>query len=244
MSTRTKIEISTELLRRLHRIHRQRTDLAGQIQRGPRQIQAGETLVAKATAGLESARQTLQKATMASDEKQLQLKSREIRIGDLEAKLNAASSNREFSALKEQIAADKQANSVLGDEILESLEHIETLEANVKAAEAELAKQESDQKARVKEIESSLVTLREDLQRVESELESSEKEIPSAAIKDYRRMTEAKGEEALAPVDGESCGGCFQTLTTQYIDWLRMSMLVRCPNCNAYLYFPEDRRVK
>ncbi len=78
----------------------------------------------------------------------MQLKSREIRIEELEAKLNTAASNREFSTLKEQIAADKQANSVLSDEILETLEQIDVLDEALKQAEAELAKQQSDHESR------------------------------------------------------------------------------------------------
>lgn len=83
MSSDTKIEISTGLLRKLHRIHRQRTDLNGQIGRGPRQIKAGEDLVAKADSELHRVKELLKKATMLSDEKQLQLKSREAQIEQL-----------------------------------------------------------------------------------------------------------------------------------------------------------------
>ncbi len=160
------------------------------------------------------------------------------------AKLNTAASNREFSLLKEQIAADKQANSVLSDEILEALEQLDLLGEQIKQADQELAKQRADQTARVTEVEAKLTQLQGELSRVESELEESEKEIPASAIVDYKRLTDARGEDALAPVESDSCGGCYQTLTTQLIDRLRMSMLIRCPNCNAFLYFPEDRQVR
>lgn len=244
MSRDTKVEISTELLRRLHRIHRQRSDLRNRIERGPRQIKAGEALLAKSAEKLDNARQTLKRATVAADEKQLQLSSRELRIEELKGKLNSAASNREFSTLKEQIAADKQANSVLNDEILEALGQLEVLDEKVKQAEAEWSKQKSDQEERCQQVEANEVTLREDLQRVEAELAEAEKEIPRDAFKDYKRLTDARGEDALAPVESESCGGCFHTLTVQYIERLRMSRLTRCPNCNAFLYFPEDRQVK
>ena len=244
MPSETKIEISAALLRTLHRIHRQKADLTGQIERCPRQILAGETLVARSQTELEEARAALQRANLACDEKQLQLKSREMRISDLEAKLNTAASNREFSTLKEQIAADRQANEVQSDEILEGMGQIEQLEARVKNAEQEVAKQKVDHEARVKEVESKLEELQSEFARIEHELVDREKEIPASVRSDYRRITEAKGEEALAPVDDDSCGGCYQTLTTNLIDRLRMSVLIRCPNCNAFLYFPEDRRVK
>ncbi len=244
MSSASQIEISTELLRTLHRIHRQRTDLQSQLDRGPRQINAGQAMVDKASGEVEAARESLKKARLACDEKQLQLKSRELRIEELAAKLNTAASNREFSTLKEQIAADKQANEVLSDEILEALDQLDQMEAGVKELEAAFGTQQDEHKTRVADVESKMGNLREELERVESELTKSEAEIPAAAKADYVRLTEAKGEEALAPVESDSCGGCYQTLTTQLIDRLQMSMLIRCPNCNAFLYLPEDRRVR
>ena len=244
MSRAAKIEIKTELLRRLHRIHRQRADLNGQIQRGPRQVQAGKMLVANAETALEAAREKLKAARMASDAKQLQLKSRELRIEELQVKLNTAASNREFSTLKEQIAADKQANSVLGDEILESLEQLEVLEAQLAKLVEDLKQQQDEQQARAEEVQQRGDELQQELARVESELASSETEIPAAARADYVRLTTARGEEALAPVDDQSCGGCYQTLTHNDIDRLQMSIMIRCPNCNAFLYLPEDRTVK
>jgi len=240
MSSDTKIQISTGLLRKLHRIHRQQNDLTGQIARGPRQIKAGEGLVAAADSGLKTAKDALKKATMMSDEKQLQLKSREANIDQLQAKLNTAASNREFDLLKEQIAADKQANSVLSDEILEAMDSIDRLEVQVQEVNAELKKQESDHQKRISDIESKTSELEAELDRVNTELVATEKEIPAALTGEYQRVISAKGEDALAPVEDESCGGCYQVLTTQYIDRLRMSVLIRCPNCNAFLYLSEE----
>ena len=243
MPSDTKIEISASLLRKLHRIHRQRADLAAQIARGPRQITAGESLVAKAEENLQSLKDTLKKANLVSDEKQLQLKSREAQIDQLQTKLNTAASNREFNLLKDQIAADKQANSVLSDEILEAMDHIDGLETQLNDVPAELENQQRDQKTRITEVEAKTSELQGELARVNAELEQSEEQIPGAVMVEYRRVIKAKGEEALAPVEDESCGGCYQVLTTQYIDRLRMSVLIRCPNCNAFLYMPESTRV-
>ncbi|NND97038.1 MAG: phospholipase [Pirellulaceae bacterium] len=239
-----KVEFKAELLRKLHHLHRLKNELETQLERGPRQIKAGETMVAKAQADAESAKETRKKAKLASDDKQLQLKSREDRIEDLKAKLNTAASNREFDTLKEQIAADEQANSVLSDEILESFEQLDVMEANLKAADDELAKQQAEQKQRITDVEARLIDVGENLERVKKELAEAESEIPSAAKADYLRLTASKGEEALAPLDGESCGGCYQTLTTHVVDQLQLSQMVKCPNCNAFLYIPESTQVR
>ncbi len=244
MPADNKIEIQPSLLQKLHRIHRQTTDLNGQLDRCPRQIQAGEVLVSNATKAKELAQENHKSAVMSCDDKQLQLQSREDKIKELESKLNSAASNREFSLLKEQIAADKQANEVLSDEILEALEKIDELSGAIQSATDELDKQENEHQVRVEEIQQREADLKGELERVKDELTQTEKNIPTSAVDDYRRITEARGEEALAPVDGESCGGCYQVLTTQLIDRLRMSLLIRCPNCNAFLYAPEDRQVR
>jgi len=244
MPADNRIEIRPSLLQKLHRIHRQITDLKGQIERCPRQIKAGENMVAEGNKAKEAAQANHQTAVLACDAKQLQLRSREDKIKDLDSKLKTAASNREFSLLKEQIAADKQANEVLSDEILEGLEYIDELVAVVKTASEELERLEKEQADRVTEIEQREAELQSELDRVTAELHSTENDIPAGALDDYRRITEARGEEALAPVDEDSCGGCYQILTTQLIDRLRMSLLIRCPNCNAFLYSPENRQVR
>lgn len=236
MAVDNKTPLSSDLLRRLHSLQAQLAELEGQLARGPRQIKAGEALIAQATEKLETARQDVKTATMACDDKQLQLKGREDRIEDLKAKLNTASSNREFDLLKEQIAADQQANSVQSDEILEGLERIDQLHEAVKVADGELAAVTKEQKERATSIEERMVVVSADLDYVRVELEKHENEIPSSVRGDYRRLYEGRGAESLAPVEDGCCGGCNQTLTTQMVDRIRLQMLVTCPSCSAWLY--------
>lgn len=237
------IEISAALLQRLHRIYRQRTDLQGQIDRCPRQVHAGETMVAGAKNALDESIAAIKRAKLAADQKQLQLKEREDRVKSMTGKLNAASSNREFDTLKEQIAADEQANSVLSDEILEALEQIDVLEANKILRQKELVEREADQVKLIKTVAEKLAGLHEDMARVEAEREEAEAQVPEAAKVEYTRLIAARGEDALAPIEDQTCGGCCQMLTTQTMNQIALSRLVRCPTCGAFLYRREAARV-
>lgn len=230
------IEISADLLQRLHRIYRQRNDIQGQIDRCPRQIAAGETQVQKCRQAVTDAVDAIKRTKYAADQKQKQLKEREDRLDNLQGKLNAASSNREYDLLKEQIAADKQANSVLSDEILELLERIDQLEIDRVARESEVVDRVAEHETMVKTVGERLESLKGDLERVEAERVEAEALVPAGAKQEYDRLVAARGEEALAPVDGDTCGGCYQMLTTQVINRIRLSQLVRCPACNAFLY--------
>ena len=60
---------------------------------------------------------------------------------------------------------------------------------------------------------------------------------------EYDRVATARGEAALAQVDGEVCGSCYQTLTTQMMNVLYLSKPLFCKSCGALLYLPEDTSV-
>lgn len=234
------MNLTTGTLRELHRIHRQLSDLNDRLQRGPRMIRARQNSVTKLEQELEKAQADVKAGKLQADKKQLQLKSTEDKIIDLETKLNGAASNREYQALQDQIAADRMAGSVLQDEILESLEHIDEVEkvvvqakANIEKGKQELAKTE----AAVKEEEG---LLKADVTRLESDLKTAEEGLPPDLNDAYSRIVKSKGADALAPVEGTCCGGCYQTLTPNNLNLLQLSRPVFCKSCGRLLYYPEE----
>jgi len=237
------MSITGTALRELHRIHKQLTDLRGRLDRGPKQIAASQGAVLRLETEAVQAKEVHKKARIASDDKQLQLRSREARVDDLKARLNTANSNKEFQTLKDQIAADLQANSVLEDEILESLEKIDLLAERVKKADASLAAAKAEASKVNSRIEGERASLDSELARVLSELKEAERNLPPEVKSDYDRVARVRGEEALAEVDGEVCGGCFQMLTPNMMNELYMSRPVFCKSCGALLYLPESRGV-
>jgi predicted nucleic acid-binding Zn-ribbon protein len=233
--------VTAAALRELHRIHRQITDLKSQLERGPRQVRAAESLLERLETALVAAKQSLTQTRVKADERQLQLRQREARITDLQIKLNACGSNREYQALKEQIEADKQANSVLSDEILEALEQIDVLQAEYHQIQGDRDKAAHGLETVRSETEEKMQRLGSELRRVTDELGQSERALPSDFKIEYERISRARGEGALAQVEGETCGGCYQMLTAQTINDLLLSRPVFCKSCGALLYLPEDR---
>jgi len=229
----------TETLRALHRIHRQHSDLRDRLQRGPRQINVAEGSVKKSEADLTQAKDAFKQAKMASDEKQLQLRQREAKLVDIQAKLNMAQSNKEYQLLKDQMAADKQANSVLADEILEALEKLDQLQAAVKTAEGNLSKTKEELTKVRKRVSDQQQGLESELARVTAELRAAEDQIDGDFKDNYQRLARSMGEDALAPVEGECCGGCSQVLTPQTLNALRLDKPIFCQSCGRLIYLPE-----
>ncbi|MCO6454636.1 MAG: phospholipase [Pirellulaceae bacterium] len=233
------MNVSAAALRELHRIHRQLTDLRGRLERGPKQARAAEANVKRLETAQQEAKQALTRTRVNADERQLQLKQREMRIVDLRAKLNACANNREYQALLEQIAADDQANSVLQDEILEMLEKLDEHQAGIARIEAELAKSRAESEKVRQRVAEEHDLLERELARVTAELRTAEQVLPADFKQTYDRVSQARGENALAEVVGESCGSCFQMLPPQVISELMLSRPVFCKSCGALLYLSE-----
>jgi predicted nucleic acid-binding Zn-ribbon protein len=231
---------TAQVVRELHRIHQQRSDLEDRLQRGPKQLRARELNLARLQTALSESQEQYKSIRMASDQKQLQLKTGEQKIEDLRAKLNACGSNREYQALKEQIAADEMANSVFADEILESLDKIDEAAAHVKTAETELATAEAELNQTREEVARQQDLLESELQRVNGNLTEAETNLPVELRDVYRRMVTSKGADAMAAADGTHCGGCYQALTPNIHTILQAGEVQQCLTCGRLLYLPED----
>jgi uncharacterized protein len=229
------------VLRELHRIHRQLSDLRERLDRGPKQIKARQATVARLEEELAQAKAESKAARVSADQKQLLLKSGEGKIRELKVKLNAANSNREYQALKDQIAADEMANSVLADEILEALEKIDGFAGTISGAEQNLAKGREELAKTEGQVRQQHDLLIGDVQRLEDELKKVEAGLPSDIREVYQRVVKSKGSDAMAQVEGETCGGCYHHLTANIFSSLLMGRVVCCQSCGRMLYLPEDR---
>ena len=233
--------IGTSVLRVLHRLQRQLTDLRERLDRGPRQIRASETHVEHCEAQLAAVKAEAKAGRVAADQKQLQLKSNEDKVKDLRRKLNAATSNREYQLLLEQIAADDMSNSELADEILEQLEKNDDLQKTVVEAEATLAaakKKTEEIRAEVAKAEAPLL---DDVARLEVELRETEMTLPDDIRAIYNRIVRQKGEDALAIIENQCCGGCNQQIPLNACNMVMLGQPVGCKTCGRLLYLPEAK---
>jgi predicted nucleic acid-binding Zn-ribbon protein len=235
------MSVTAAALRELHRIHRQLSDLRERKERGPKQIRARETNLAKLADDLNKVQTDHKAARVRSDQKQLLLKSGEDKIESLKVKLNAAASNREYQALKDQIAADQMAGSVLADEILEAMEKIDELATQIASQQQKIAASKDELAKAQQAVRDQAGQLDDDIKRLEVQLRQAEAALPADFRANYQRVVNSKGEDAMAEVQGEFCGGCFQQLTPNNMAELSMSLAIFCRNCGRLIYLSEDR---
>lgn len=231
--------VTDATVRRLHEILLQVADIRGQIDRGPKQIKAAQTKAQTARDAVTQCKEQIKKSRMEADRKQLQQRQYESKLYEWQGKLNAAANNREYQAIKDQISADTQANSVLSDEIFEILESIDSLQSKLVALEGELKTIEEDTSKVEAKIQDRIGVLGGELVRVEGELKQAEAQLPEDFAATYHPLVKTRAEEAFAPLDDRSCGGCNTGLPPRVVDQLRQGHPVSCPSCGRWLYRPE-----
>ncbi len=234
--------LTASALRDLHRIHQQQADLKDRLTAGPRRVKAAEGAIQGLQQTLDEVKESYTRARVQADERQLQLQEGEQRIIDTQGKLNTCSTNKEFQTLKDQIESGKKSNDVLSDEILELLDGLDGHQDKVSVAQQNLDNANQELNKIVQAVDSGRQALESDLERTQSELSSVEALLPGDLRTEYNRISEARGEEALAPVDDNVCGSCYQTLTPQTINELVLTKGVFCKTCGCLLYLSEDHQ--
>jgi predicted nucleic acid-binding Zn-ribbon protein len=231
---------TAEIVQRLHRVWRQRTDLESQLSRGPKQIAHAQLQTETASQALKHHRELIKNKRMEADRKQLQMREREAKLYDIEVKMNMSKGEREYQTLKSQIAADKQANSVLADEILETLEEIDRLESQTQEFIDREAKSKQDLVQVDGKVTEAKSKLEADLKLVMEELTAAEKNLTGELRTAYDRLSTTMRDDAIAALeDGTSCGGCYTQLSPRILDQMDMKEAIRCTSCGRLVYRPN-----
>ncbi len=233
------MSVDFDLLRALHRMHRQLADIEQRLRKGPLQVKIATQNEASFAAELDDTKHRQKENRLATDRKQMTMNEREAKVEDMKSKLNTAASNKEFQLLKDRIAADEQASSVLADEIFEMLERQDVIDQEVVAATENLEKSKVERKKIVDKVTGETKALEEERARVAGELAENEKKLPMDVKTDYRRRADAKGEDVLAETDANTCGNCQVHLTAQMKASLLMNEILFCQGCGALYYLKE-----
>ena len=220
----------------LHQLHTELQQVRGQLERGPRQIKVRQAKVAAANQELAEKELELQNARTMADKRNLDLKTKETHIGDLQAKLNTATTNREYGIIRGQMDADKAAMAVLEDEILESLERVDTIQNDISECQTRIEQMQQDVQAFATDFEQKVVGLRDQESRLLEQITVAEQIIPTEVRGQYRRLVDAFGEDAMASTENGTCQHCFTTLNSQQKVTLNSGQTLFCGSCGRLLY--------
>ena len=192
----------------------------------------------KADQGVAAAHDVVQHAQAALHSLENDLAAGEQKVKTLDGRLNSASSNKEFSAIKLEIATFKAENGKLEERILMSMDEVDEKQRLEEAALAVKREAEADLRA----AEARLEEQRQGLETEFEGLESRRGEIAAAVdpgkLKLYDRIRggNRKSGTAVVAVHGEYCQGCQMAVRPQDLtELVKGEQIILCRSCQRIL---------
>lgn len=226
-------------LKALHHLYLRLHDVQQKLERGPKRIKLKEEFALQQDENLNSAQEQVVQLKKQVQQKNSDLQSNESKILDLKAKLNTASSNKEFDIIKGQIQADEMANSVLEDEILEFMDKIDAAEVEVQERVSKKEAAHEAAKKAAQEFEAARDSLDEEIKECNAAISDAEHIIPDNVKVQFERLVRSHGAGALAIVAGKYCSSCNVLISPQLRVELNSGRLVFCKSCGRLLYLEE-----
>lgn len=172
--------------------------------------------------------------------KETDLQAKEDSIKKHQTQLLQIKTNKEYTAMQQEIASITADKSALEDEIIGLLDEIDAAKKKVEGAAAELAKLENELNSDKRQKAEELKEIEAKLSGLESERSHATARIDKSTLSKYDRILHGKDGLALVPVHEEACGGCHLNLPPQVINEIKMMKeLMFCESCARILYIEE-----
>lgn len=230
-----------ELLRNLQEMDTKLRDLERQRREAPAHLADSQRLVEQRQSELAALEGRAKESLAHVEAQNLELKTKEEQRKKLRTQLNTVRTNKEYSAIQQEIAGIEADMSRLEDKILQMMtdedkakERTTAAHANLEAAKAEHARLEAE----VAEVLGRCEKEAASIQRLRNDIRP---QIHRDYLEPYDRLLNRRDGIALVRATGEVCQGCFMSLPPQ----TRASLLlaerpVFCSSCGRMLYLDDE----
>ena len=175
-------------------------------------------------------------------ERELELGSKEEGMKKLQGQLFQLKTNKEYQAMLRQIDDAKADASVIEDKILESLEAIDKIKAEIEKEKVRLQEEEKIFNAHKKTIEDRTREIDARLAELGAKRKQFLPAIEKKILSQYERILASRDALAIVRViNNNTCQGCNMFVPPQVINLIKMyEHIITCEICNRMLYIEEE----
>jgi len=189
-------------------------------------------------AALEKASLDLQKQ---KKERELELGTKEEEIKKLQGQLYSLKTNKEYSAMLQQIDGAKADISVIEDKILQILEQGDKLKDESEKEKLRLKDEEKVFNEEKKKIDERIKIINDRLAQLDAQRKQVSPGIDAKILSQYERILANREGLAIVLVKDGTCQGCNMSMPPQVINLIKMyDTIVTCEICNRMLYIEEE----
>lgn len=234
------IEILTNLMK-LQQVDNELNILENKNKDVPKRIEGIKLVLANKQQEYHQLQQNLTDLKKKNKLLEVDLKETEDKIAQLSSQLFSAKNNEQYKAFLKEIEVQKKTKTTIEDNIIETLEQIETTEKKIKTIEKELVETEKITNEKISELQRE----QEEIQRAINERLSIREGICAALGKNnlaiYDRIKKGKAGLAVVTIENERCGGCLNPIPAQKILEIRKNdKIYFCEYCGRIIVAPDS----
>jgi predicted nucleic acid-binding Zn-ribbon protein len=223
-------------LRALQELDHRIAALDREIIDGPRAVELFQRAVAAVDAKIVGLEERLKLLKAQVKLRENEAKTAQGKVDRLNDQAGQVKTNKEFTALRSEIAGAKADVAKMEDEILRIMDAVEQQEKAIVAAKDERAREQARYDAEKKKVDAAIDGLRSSRDRTAKERPALAHDIPSEALEAYDRVRKARGN-GVVPIEQDYCSGCMERLTRNDVYAVHnASRLVTCKSCSRILY--------
>jgi predicted nucleic acid-binding Zn-ribbon protein len=169
-----------------------------------------------------------------------EIKSIRETVSKYKRQLNDVKSNKEYEAIKKEIAETQAKIDGIEETILNEMIAADDIEKEIKAAQAAQAAQEVELKAEKKTVAAEQADLEARKAAAQAERAALLPTIPPEQVKLYNRIHIKKGGVAMSEVTDDFCSLCQMRVRPQLLDELiGRKAIITCEACGRILYWAK-----
>ena len=237
-----------DALHRLQEVELQIAEIRSGIDRKARAVTRQQARIKDLDSRITAIQAAIRQEQIDADRLDLDVKSHEADIAKLRAALNAAKTNKEYSAILTQLNTNKADNSKTEERVLTALTGIDARKKDlatiqeeraaetVKLAELEAAMRQTEEHSRPR------------MDQLTAERKKAAESVPAAALQVFTRVANKNEGQALAPVirtnpkrSEYACGGCNMAINIEQVNAIMSrDEAVLCNTCGRILYLESS----
>jgi uncharacterized protein len=215
--------------------------LKAEAEERPKDIAVLKDELGSKKAGIKQAEDRIKTLQLKHKEKEIALDSKEGEIKKLEGQLYQIKTNKEYSAMINEIESRKADNSLLEEEIINLMDSVDQARSDLEGEKERFNRESNKIERQIKDIEKDISDIKSDITEFNKKRQGLLPLLDGKLLTEYERILSGRDGQALARVVNGACGGCYMKLPPQVINEIRMKhSIIRCENCQRMLYISDE----
>jgi len=241
MSTQVNLAEQIKLLVELQALDTQLIKLTAEIDAIPEKLKASDDAFKESAVNLRKLEDTVKSLQVKKKEREGALEAGEGTIKKYQGQLGQVKTNKEYSALLDEINRVKADDSLVEEAIINLMDAIDAAHKQVAQEKEYLKAEESKLAEEKKRLGDEAVRLKAEADRYQKQRAELTVKIDKTILDKYTRILRNR-EDGLAVVSiaHDTCQGCFRVMPPQVINEVRMrNAIIICENCARILYVED-----